>query len=415
MQTGLHVLFITVLFVCGQGAEIDLRCTAEVCTDWLSKNECPPLDKDCIANGRVLSFPVECGCCDYCVAYLSEGDWCDIGQPGQPTASKVCGSGLSCQRDPTLEHATCKRKNSECHLAQDAFDARKESGTLGHLQLRPSCDDRGQYSAVRCIPGSICHCVSPTGGRIFGEKPFSSPDLVMSMRCQCSRDAWRADQIGLGDGAFFAHCLPDGSYDPLQCVDGKCACIDSEGGLSSDRRVHVAVLAENSPNCFNTSLGHESGRWARPCELRRYDQLTRYKQMRDSGVVIFPDLPSCGLDGRYERVQPRDETLFCADADGNQIEQFSVARTGALALVMNCNCARTRDTLQNAAEESGLSPELPECCPNGNFRAWQCTRGLCYCVDINGGQLFQEVAEESVEELPCYSNDPCSVSQPHEE
>jgi Thyroglobulin type-1 repeat len=173
-----------------QSAKIDLRCTASVCDNWLSKNQCPELDDDCVANGRVFSYPIECGCCDYCVSYLPIGDWCDIGTPGQPTASKVCGAGLKCMRDADEDHATCKRMRSDCHAAQDGYDGSKEKGTLGHLQLRPVCDERGQFAPAQCIPGSICYCVSPTGKRIFGEQPFSSPELVTSMKCACSRSVF---------------------------------------------------------------------------------------------------------------------------------------------------------------------------------------------------------------------------------
>lgn len=183
----LGVAVLLVCALCAQGAELDLRCSKSVCDDWLSKNECPDLDKDCVANGRVFSYPIECGCCDYCVTYLSPGEPCDIGQPGQPTASKVCGAGLTCLRDDGDEHAMCKRMRSECHDAQDAYDGSKDKGTLGHLQLRPACDERGEFMPAQCIPGSICYCVSPTGKRIFGEQPFSSPDLVTSMECACSR------------------------------------------------------------------------------------------------------------------------------------------------------------------------------------------------------------------------------------
>jgi len=230
-----------------------------------------------------------------------------------------------------------------------------------------------------------------------------------------SRDAWRAEQIGLGEGVFFAHCLPDGSYDPLQCVDGKCTCVDDEGGPVSERRVHVALLDANSPSCFNATLGHQQWQWARACERQRYDALLRVKELRDAGVVVFPALPTCGLDGRFERLQSRGESLYCADVDGAQIEAFGVDRSDATARVANCHCARTRLTLAEAAEESALAPELPECCPNGNFRAWQCARGLCYCVDAHGAQLFQEVNEELLEQLPCYLGDPadpCSKVTP---
>ncbi|XP_059481310.1 thyroglobulin-like [Neocloeon triangulifer] len=405
-MSNLKFILTLLLFSGVSSVDFDLRCTSSVCQEWLSKNECTPkLEAECVANGRIFSSPIECGCCDYCVSYLPKNASCNIGQPGQPTASFICGGGLTCMKDKDEEHATCKRMNTECHTKQDEYDEKKENGTLGHLMQWPVCDDRGQFATVTCIPGSVCYCTSPKGDRLFGEVLFSSQELMTTMRCGCSRDAWNAAQIGLGDGVFFAHCLPDGSYDPLQCVDGNCVCIDREGGIVSDGRVHVALLNVKSPNCFNASLGHTKASWARPCEIKRYNRLVLDKALRDAGVMLFPELPNCGLDGRYERVQAEDEELFCSDEFGEQIENFRVGRSDALAREMNCHCARTRYLLKNAEAESSLSPDLPCCCLNGNFQPWQCVRGLCYCVNEHGAQIDQEVPEENLDQLTCYDKD----------
>ncbi|XP_065346736.1 uncharacterized protein LOC135943991 [Cloeon dipterum] len=394
-------------------AEIDLRCSSEVCSDWLMKNECPPIDKQCYDEGRMYKYPVECGCCEYCISYLKAGEYCDIGQAGQPTSTKICGAGLVCQKDAGEEFGTCKRLKTACHDLQDAYDAAKEDGTLGHLAQRPQCDDRGLFAPIACVPDSLCFCLAPNGERIFGDIVAASAPALMKMNCDCSRDAWRAAQLELGAGAFFAHCMPDGSYDPLQCVDNKCACIDNEGGLVGEQRVHVSLLDEGSPSCFNASLGHERSRWYRPCENRRYQALVRDAELKDESILVFHELPNCGFDGRYDRVQTDSEEMFCSDENGEQLENFRVHRMSAEAAAMDCNCARARYLLKKAEDESGLTVDLPECCPNGNFRRWQCVRGLCYCVDNHGRQLYKEVSEEDVEQLQCYNVDnPCFLQKP---
>ena len=61
------------------------------------------------------------------------------------------------------------------------------------------------------------------------------------------------------------------------------------------------------------------------------------------------------------------------------------------------DCARTRWILREAKME-----DLPHCCTNGNFEAWQCIQDLCYCVDNNGNQVSIELPENEKSNLPCY-------------
>ena len=70
---------------------------------------------------------------------------------------------------------------------------------------------------------------------------------------------------------------------------------------------------------------------------------------------------------------------------------------------MISDCARTRWLLNKAGVV-----ELPKCCSNGNYEAWQCRRNECYCIDKNGDQCGMEVSETDVSKLKCYNEgDPC--------
>jgi len=69
-----------------------------------------------------------------------------------------------------------------------------------------------------------------------------------------------------------------------------------------------------------------------------------------------------------------------------------VNRNDELSTGMDCNCARTSFLLEQEDRT-----ELPTCCDNGNFRAMQCYRGKCYCVDCNGNQLGEEKDEAEAE------------------
>lgn len=45
--------------------------------------------------------------------------------------------------------------NTTCTLAQDAFDEKKLDGTLGYMEVRPTCDRNGLFSTFKCIPGEM--------------------------------------------------------------------------------------------------------------------------------------------------------------------------------------------------------------------------------------------------------------------
>ena len=47
-----------------------------------------------------------------------------------------------------------------------------------------------------------------------------------------------------------------------------------------------------------------------------------------------------------------------------------------------CNCARSSYHMQAAGQRT----DLPQCCENGDFRAYQCRGLYCYCVDEEGVQ-----------------------------
>ena len=62
-------------------------------------------------------------------------------------------------------------------------------------------------------------------------------------------------------------------------------------------------------------------------------------------------------------------SLYCANKEGEQIDNFSGNRTQLSGRKMNCECALTREYLS-------LGSVKPTCCPNGNFQAHQCISGF---------------------------------------
>lgn len=44
---------------------------------------------------------------------------------------------------------------TDCIDEIEVFDEKKLNGSLGHLELRPSCDEIGDYKPYVCIPGEM--------------------------------------------------------------------------------------------------------------------------------------------------------------------------------------------------------------------------------------------------------------------
>ncbi|XP_046422651.1 uncharacterized protein LOC124180841 isoform X1 [Neodiprion fabricii] len=405
-----EVFFLILVLAHEASAALEIRCTTAYCTEYITDTGCSDLTTGCqVLNstnyGTFMLYPDVCNCCDYCLTNLYEGDECVSGAPGQLPPSEICGPELACTTKDD-DQATCQTMTTDCALERVAYDEKRDNGTLGSSELRPECDNDGLYSAAHCIPGSICYCKAPTGERIFGEIPYLNPWNQREMSCGCSLNAWRAQNTL--DPTYHipvARCLSNGRFDPVQCMNGTnatCLCIDSVTGapITDISTVNVTNLAEDTLSCFDSTI-HTNGTYNTTCE-EAYDTLVA------NGVTDIELLPSCQIDGKYERIQYSDSKKICADPNGVQIDSFEALTNATEATIMDCNCARTRWILSKASVT-----ELPTCCDFGNFEAWQCRRNECFCVDENGNQIGHEVAINDLKELTCYitnGGDACLVS-----
>lgn len=382
---------------------VDVRCTEQFCKDQIDETPCPVLPADCSAssgtmNGIMMLEPSTCNCCDYCIRYLKEGDDCVLNGQGKPVHEAVCGPGLWCSEGE--DSATCVPIVSNCTKEQKDYDGAWENGTLGITQVRPLCDEKGDYQSPRCIGGSICYCVNPDGERIFGEKVFSSSSVQKTMTCECSLAAWRAEKLAKEMGIYSQpiHCLEDGSYDPLQCNDNDwCTCLQTGSDIPGPDRFHEKDIKDEL-KCFDPKI-HQKGKYARKCEAEALKIKQTIESLLSEGIIpVGLRLPACQYDGQYSRVMVYDTWKDCVDPDGESLG-YRVERNDELSVEMDCNCARTRSLLKSA----GLT-ELPTCCINGNFEGMQCRRGSCYCVDRNGNQQGMEKEEAKKNELNCVDN-----------
>ncbi|GJQ76419.1 hypothetical protein Trydic_g2134 [Trypoxylus dichotomus] len=379
-----------------------ILCTSSFCNEWLLTNTCVDLHANCqiqngTHNGIFLPFAGPCHCCDYCVVNLAKGESCSIGTPASPVPRVICGDMLYCMEDG--DDNTCQTIKTNCSEDQSIYNEKRNSGTLGHLELKPNCQRRGLYEPFKCIPGEICYCVDEEGMRIFGDMPYTTIASSI-MHCACSRNYEKAVKY-LGRNLYntqFLRCKANGDYDPLQCMDDDCFCVHPADGtlaVTPTSVVNVTSISNETLSCFDNKT-HIEGEYYRECEAKVAEILTSIKEYEAMGMeVIGYNPPNCQLDGYYAIVQQNSTHKYCSDRDGNPLEEFIIDINDEIANDMDCNCARSRHI---------TIADKPECLQNGNYKELQCRRGLCRCVDNNGIQLVPEVSFLKRTELPCYND-----------
>ncbi|XP_055532224.1 uncharacterized protein LOC129722641 [Wyeomyia smithii] len=384
-------------------------CTDDFCDAYRENSECETLKLSCLVqnsthNGIILPSISPCSCCQTCIENLKLGDDCSVGGLGSPVPTGICGPGLYCMVVEGEEHPTCQpmHESSKCYTQQKNFDQSREDGTIGNLMQRPACDADGNFAPVVCIPGQTCYCVDEDGNRIFGEAVHTA-NIQISMRCECARLAAKAQKLLSSRYPIFtSRCDSKGSFDQLQCVDDICTCVDMHSGEPTSDRKNITRGLAGLP-CFSKRL-HENTTYLRECELVKLSQMHEIRQYEQLGFNVLEfDADICQPDGWYNKIQTNDTHKYCANKDGTVIEPFILEKGTAEAASMNCKCARARKML---LESNSL--EVPDCCPNGNYKSLACRRGQCYCVDEDGNQIGVEKPAKYKSELDCF-NKTCDI------
>ncbi|XP_019868554.1 uncharacterized protein LOC109597338 [Aethina tumida] len=362
-----------------------------LCTNYCNDIECSKAITNCdiqnsTHNGILLPSPDICNCCSYCISYLKENEPCFKGSPDGISVTSICGPGLTCS-----DEEICVTMDTKCFKSIKDYDERKLNGSLGSMEMRPSCDGRGFYAPYKCIPGQTCYCVHHNGTRIFGLSNFTEiPEL--KLKCGCSRSYYDAvDIIGrkLHPNEHF-RCTENGDYDPLQCIGDKCLCVDTKDGSPSLNTTTVNITNIDKLSCYDNKL-HTFG-YYKKCEV---EYLTRLNETRGYKKVISYSLPNCDLDGNYAPLQENDTHKFCVDRSGEVL--LAVEKSNTLADNMNCKCIRAASIV--------TSTDVPHCMDNGNYNPKQCRKGFCRCVDEDGNQICPNASScpdvEEEDDLQC--------------
>ncbi|CAH0404298.1 unnamed protein product [Chilo suppressalis] len=409
------VLFISLTRI--RDVSSDILCDAEFCPKFIEEQGCSNTSPNCGINnathsGLSLPSPTLCNCCDFCLPLIGEGEHCSVGGPGLGTTIGRCGHGLTCVRSD--DGNICKRMDTPCHRAQDDYDLRHSKGETGALEERPSCDGKGMYASFSCVPTQTCFCQSEEGKRIFGEVLYSGQSVKNVMHCGCSRFHEKITK-SLRDSARYPiigpRCTADGNYNPIQCIDKVCNCVDRvtgeiiEGTEGRRRRIDLDEQPLTDLECYDPqydlfpqqSVGTPPFNYTTPClnNIQARVELVRESEELGYNVNHASDWPVCLPDGTFGRVTlTRNRSRICVDERGRQIEDYEAFGNTDEYDSMDCKCAQTSLLMTS-------STERPVCCKNGNFRRIQCRRGVCRCVDSDGRQMGREAAD--VTRLPCYT------------
>lgn len=373
-------------------SEDTVLCSKAFCDDYPNAQRgdplCPRISARCnrsdSSSGKFMLSPTTCNCCEFCLGYLKQGESCSTGEASTDFTQDVCGPGLKCDSNTKK----CSLINdTPCSRAQIAFDEKKAAGTLGEFELRPQCDEDGDFVPYHCVPGQICYCVNKNGERIFGETA-NIERAKLDLSCSCSRGYQKMTEIigkHLEPGEYF-RCTSYGKYEQLQCIDEKrCICVDEEDGAPTYPNltpVEIWALSKDTLPCFNSSK-HTKGTFYRKCEQEYMNKTKKIDEKRKAfDYVVTFRLPKCTVDGWYAPVQENEKHKYCANPDGTPIEKYVLERNEENLVYlnsMNCKCALAERLIQ--------SEEKPACEKNGNYKRHQIRRGIEYIVDEDGNQI----------------------------
>ncbi|KAI5643687.1 thyroglobulin type-1 repeat domain-containing protein [Phthorimaea operculella] len=391
----------------------DILCEAEFCRTYTNEVGCSTPAQECEINnathsGMWMHSPTQCNCCEFCLPFYGEDEDCSLGGPGTGSTVGRCADGLTCQPDDD-GYSYCKRMESECHKAQDEYDARHEKGQVGALEKRPNCDGKGKYGVFECVPTQTCFCQSEEGDRTFGEVLNLGAVTEQNMHCGCSRlhaKIQKNIRPGVAYPVIGPRCTSDGNFNPVQCINKDCYCVNPITGIiNSNITVNLDEKNITRLPCYDRELdlfpnlwiGSPPYNYTTPCYEQMQERIDFLLQSKEDGYItdFYSSVPDCLPDGTFGRIATnRNGSRICVDQSGKQIGDYEVPPNTQLYEDMNCKCAETSLLMESSIER-------PICCKNGNFRTIQCRRGLCRCVDSDGRQHGQE--SEDVSKLPCFN------------
>ncbi|XP_077950402.1 thyroglobulin isoform X2 [Gasterosteus aculeatus] len=283
----------------------------------------------------------------------------------------------------------------------------------------PRCTSGGGFQDVQCWAGD-CWCVDAGGREVAGSRTAAGRPRCAS-RCERQRAAALEVEAEMAAGAelHVPACSDDGDFLPLQCVRGRCFCVDAEGtemdaegtemdaeGTEMDAE-GTEMSAVTCPKRTTQELQSSKGSCARAS-----DEVAAFRQEVESIVAVSNSshlpLGYGFLLARGLRLTP-EELLVGQSEEELQIADGLLGRSdGALRLA-------AFSTLQMFLPPRRRSYRLfnPQCENDGEWLHTQCyhSTGQCWCVDEEGEYIADSLSSRSLRLPTCLTR--CQRAQTH--
>ncbi|XP_042207770.1 uncharacterized protein LOC121856343 [Homarus americanus] len=386
-------------------------CLYISCQEPLHADDCP---EDTIYMEGVAQF----GCCGACVQFRQIGEKCtgsidpeygggytnDVGgsitKPSDRNvvASSWCNYHLYCKSN------MCQLdwEKSSCLNTQMLYDeavAGINGETYVHFRddyrWRPQCTVEGDFAPKQCkgpIGEQRCVCVDPDGNSLYGAAFPLQMDLFKSMNCMCSRRVWELQQQGVTSVTL--HCQENGNYEPLQCEDEWCYCMDPDTAQPYGSR--LPEKATRLLPCYNkTEMGEK---YLRRCESQYEAYAELVDLMAFKGVQGPSTLLKCDPDGSYNSKQCDTQMCRCYDKYMDQALSYPSGD--------GCRCARDRQLYL----ENKIQLEIKCKVNTGTYEPIQPRGKYAFCVDSDGVRAGPMVYMEYIENLSCNTALSCQAA-----
>lgn len=344
------LLLLFFSFVFSVSSDYRFDCYENYCST--KGNECPAFSCE---DGRTVENATKCGCCPLCIRSLKEGEECISEYYGWRRGIVECGFGLICKVDSGIK-AKCvpteclqRKRNYEQIYSSEVKPQLKPTFECDHFGNFEPSDDVSENPAVVCINDVLCFCVDKNGKRIFGTDFAKGNASESNMNCGCSQDI--NDFPTAVDSANLPRCLSNGDYDPLQCIENKCFCMDSA-------HYHEYEVFDSSEMkklyCYNEDR-HKNNRTSK-C-FSELEEKTRYFKGKNL-IVIGADYTKCELDGTYFPLQCKKGRCFCVKRNGEiQSGYENVKKEDGKML---CRCLRDKEIIESYKNRKTSSMKIFE-------------------------------------------------------
>lgn len=362
-----------------------LLCSYIRCQEPVSSESCPD-------NTTYIERTAQFGCCGSCLAFRQSAESCtgdidshtsegytkdrnfllslNITSDKNVVQSSLCDYGLicnagSCIVDPRTE-TVCKSMLD--HYLTDLQTPGAYLHYRDDYRWKPVCTQDGYFDAKQCIgplDSQRCVCVDPDGNRLFGKAFPLQEELFNTMNCKCSRQVWEKQQAG--ESPITLHCLENGNFEPLQCEDGWCYCVDPTTAEVYGSR--LPEIAMHMLPCYNKTTTGEQ--YLRRCDSEYYAHVKLVDGLAASGTKGPQGSSSCDEDGSYTSEQCGSYGCRCYDKYYSQ----SYGLSGG-----DCQCID--DTRYYEEIGSNINPSCEV--ETGIYTSEQVVGMYKFCVDEDG-------------------------------